>query len=154
MQKWAWVSLPKLIKALMTRRHFRRILKIMQKFGSCICKEHRKPTPKIFLTLFLKVSCKDQTANQEHLHDELFHEQLPRTGENLPKQMGRQCVIKIVLNFQQWQKAFFTRQRNDMEGCWECSLQLHKNTRRDILSGYQSWMRKKLKRKALFELAL
>lgn len=40
------------------------------------------------------------TANQEHLHDEVFHEQLARTGEeNLPKQMGRQRVLKIVLNF-------------------------------------------------------
>lgn len=46
------------------------------------------------------MSSKAMTANQEHLHDEVFHEQLARTGEeNLPKQMGRQRVLKIVLNF-------------------------------------------------------
>lgn len=47
----------------------------------------------------LKVLSKTKTANQEHLHDELFREQLARTGENVLKQTGRQCVLKIGLNF-------------------------------------------------------
>lgn len=47
----------------------------------------------------LKVLSKTKTANQEHLHDELLREQLARRGENVLKQMGRQRVLKIGLNF-------------------------------------------------------
>lgn len=95
------MSLLKLIKALMSSRHStEKNLKIIQIWFMHLQRAGRT-YPKIFITLFkTQVSLKAQTANQEHLTDEALHEQLVRRGkENLPKQMGRQCVLKIVFHF-------------------------------------------------------
>lgn len=61
-----------------------------------------KTYPKNFIALLKTEKCQARLRQQikNILHDEVFHEQLARTGEeNLPKQMGRQHVLKIALNF-------------------------------------------------------
>lgn len=61
-----------------------------------------KTYPEFFIPLLRTEKCQARLRQQikNILHDEVFHEQLARMGEeNLPKQMGRQHVLKIAVNF-------------------------------------------------------